>query len=826
MVGVPWANGGTGERMVARECDDVWGLKRRSVPGVEEIPDGLDQRSARPALVAAGVTLIAAVALTILTTTIAFEVLGSATAYISGEGHWSRSRVLAEMFLNRYGQSGDPDDLASARRALSVPLGDRMARRALDSDPPDLARARVGFLAGRNAEDDLDRIIWMYRHVSWAPYFSEALDAWAAGDRKLDVMIDVADRMERHWRDPEAGPIDAGLQTELDQIAIDLARDERAFGSLLTEGSEWFRRVLLLGYIVFFLLVAAFTATVYVISLRRIRSTESLYRAAFVQSVMGMAKLLPDGRIVAINKPLAKLLRLPSSAAIGRPFERFLGGADGTAGSAGQRLEWSVSMEPVERQIVRADGSRVWCRISVSPVTDDDGGNNPRRVFVMVEDVTESRRLSESLAYQASHDSLTGLINRREIERRLKGLLSAPDADQRRHTLCYVDLDQFKLINDTSSHSAGDQLLMLVASTLPEHLRPGDWIGRLGGDEFAVLFRDTPADRGRAMAQSLNRALSETSLLWEGRHFNLTSSMGLVEINSDTPSVSWLLRAADTACYLAKEGGRNRVHMYVESDTEVARRQDEMSWVGHTRAAIAEGRLRLFAQKIVALQGHPEDSLQYEILVRLEDADGQLWQPGSFLGAVERFGLAQEVDVRVVELTLNTLSASPQHVARLNLCHINVSGQSVASAAFRSRIIGLLDRCSIPANKLCFELTETSSIGVGGEARAFIDAMRSRGCRVALDDFGSGLSSFAYLKTLPVDILKIDGMFVRDVETNPLDMAVVNAVTAVGRALGKVTVAEWVESEATLQCLREAGVDRAQGFVLHRPCPLEELVAD
>ena len=479
----------------------------------------------------------------------------------------------------------------------------------------------------------------------------------------------------------------------------------------------------------------------------------------------------------------------------------------------------------MERQIIRADGSRVWCRISVSPVSDENGDGDPSRIFLMAEDVTESRRLSESLAYQASHDSLTGLINRREIERLLKGLLAAPDVDQRRHTLCYVDLDQFKLVNDTSSHSAGDQLLMLVASTLPEQLRPGDWIGRLGGDEFAVLLRDVPIERGRVMAQALNKALSETALLWEGRHFTLTSSMGLVEINAETPSVSWLMRAADTACYLAKEGGRNRLHVYVESDIEVARRQDEMRWVNQARAAIAEGRLRLFAQKIVALRGKPEDSLQYEILVRLEDAGGQLWQPGSFLGAVERFGLAQEVDARVVELTLNTLSAFPQHVARLNLCHINVSGQSVASASFRSKIISLLDRCSIPANKLCFELTETSSIGVGGEARAFIDAMRARGCRVALDDFGSGLSSFAYLKTLPVDILKIDGMFVRDVETNPLDMAVVNAVTSVARALGKITVAEWVESEATLERLREAGVDRAQGFVLHRPCPLEELIA-
>jgi EAL domain-containing protein (putative c-di-GMP-specific phosphodiesterase class I) len=251
-----------------------------------------------------------------------------------------------------------------------------------------------------------------------------------------------------------------------------------------------------------------------------------------------------------------------------------------------------------------------------------------------------------------------------------------------------------------------------------------------------------------------------------------------------------------------------------------------MSWANQARSAMAEGRLRLYGQRIDALSPSAARGPQYEVLVRLIDVAGNLCQPAKFLGAVERFGQAPAIDVAVLKMTLDMLAEHPRHLQTLDLCHINVSGQSAASVQFRDHVHALLDASEVPASKLCFELTETASMAVMGEAVAFIESVRARGCKVALDDFGSGLSSFAYLKALPVDILKIDGMFVRDIATDPLDLAVVKAVTDVARAVGKVTIAEWAETPDVLQRLREIGVDRAQGYAVHEPCPLEDLMRD
>ncbi|NUO75361.1 MAG: EAL domain-containing protein [Lysobacter sp.] len=760
------------------------------------------------------VALVFAAGLATVVSAAVIEIQAGATAYLVGEGHWSRARLETVYHLDRYAARGDPHDLAQARKALEVPMGDRAARLALERSPPDLDTARRGFRAGRNAEADIPRLIWVYRNFSRAPFFADAVAIWRRAEPHIFRLQAIADRLEAHWRQPGAGPAGPELRAELDRISRTLKPMERQFADTLLGGVAQVRVMLLLVSGVLFVVIAALAVLAYYSSLRRIRATESRFRAAFQQASVGMAKLDHEGRVLAANEELAAMLSYSSEYLVGTRFGDHL--ADG--GAAG--LSWMDGSTPVERRVRRADGSEFWGRVTPSTVQIDSGDG---RIFLIVEDVSEARDLTQILTFQASHDGLTGLINRREIEQRLDGLLTQAHGDGRRHTLCFLDLDQFKLINDTCSHAAGDEVLRLIATTLPGHLRPEDWMGRLGGDEFAVLLHDTPVEAATEFAGRINQVLGDTCLLWEGHHLALTASIGLVEINADSPSVAWLLRAADTACYLAKDGGRNGIQVYVESDSEVAQRQREMHWVDQTRSAIAEDRLQLYAQRIVPLND-AGGGLQYEILVRLRDVSGNLCYPSAFLPAAERYGQASMIDLQVLILTVQALSRHRAHLNRLELCHVNVSGQSAASRDFCRRAEALLEAHPEVARKLCFELTETASIDRLSQARAFIDAVHARGCLVALDDFGSGLSSFAYLKSLPVDILKIDGLFVRDIDRNDLDYAVVRAITEVARSQGKRTVAEWAENEAVLRRLREIGVDAAQGYAIHEPCPLQELI--
>ncbi|GAB3345523.1 putative bifunctional diguanylate cyclase/phosphodiesterase [Lysobacter tyrosinilyticus] len=758
--------------------------------------------------------LVIAAAVATAVSAAVIEIQAGATAYLVGEGHWSRARLETVYHLHRYSLQGDPRELQLARKALEVPLGDRAGRLALERSPVDLIAAHDGFKAGRNAEADIPRLIWVYRYLHGAPYITDAVKIWREAEPHIFRLQSIADALEAHWRQPGATAAGPEVRAELDRISNTLQPMERQFANTLLDGVAKMRLLLLVVSSILFLVIAGLAVLAYWTSIRRVRATESRFHAAFQQASVGMAKLCQRGVIVAANEELAAMLHYPVDTLVGTQFRDYL------VGGAAVGEAWMDGSTPVERKVRRSDGTEFWGRVTPSTVQIEEGEG---RVFLIVEDVSEARQLAQTLAYQANHDALTGLINRREIEQRLEALLLQAHEEDRQHTLCFLDLDQFKLVNDTCSHAAGDEVLRLIASTLPAHLRADDWMGRLGGDEFAVLLRNTPIDLATALATRFNQVLADTYLLWEGRHFALTASIGLVEINADSPSVGWLLRAADTACYLAKDAGRNRIQVYVEGDSEVAQRHREMFWVNQTRAAIAEDRLQLFAQRIAPLDPR-EGGLCYEVLVRLLDAGGNLCSPNSFLPAAERYGQATAIDLHVLTMTLHTLSDHPVHLAQLELCHINVSCLSVVSSDFCDRVLALLDDHPEIAPKLCFELTETASIDRLSRAHAFIDAVHSRGCQVALDDFGSGLASFAYLKSLPIDILKIDGLFVHDIDTNDLDYAVVRAVTEVARSQGKRTVAEWAETEAVLQRLREIGVDAVQGYAIHKPCPLHELI--
>jgi diguanylate cyclase (GGDEF)-like protein len=482
-------------------------------------------------------------------------------------------------------------------------------------------------------------------------------------------------------------------------------------------------------------------------------------------------------------------------------------------------LEGEAYSFTTRRRFLCGDGSQMRGKLTAALTHTSRG--EPEQFIWILEDVTQAHQLAEQLSYQASHDELTGLYNRREMERRIEVALEDARQESSHHTLCFIDVDQFKVINDSCGHVAGDQLLRRIVGILQTQLRAIDLVGRLGGDEFAVILHYTEVEDAKHVAEKLRRALAEVVFRWEDRSFRLTASIGLAEISERVPDVTWVLRAADTACHLAKDMGRDRVHAFEESDQAVAEHYSGLRWLGSIQRALDDDRLYLYAQRIEHLRGGPD---HFEVLVRLMDENGQMHTPGGFLPAAERYGLAGMVDMRVLEKTLAVMAEYPDWPAAGGRCHVNVSGASVSSHDFHDFVVRVLERYRVSGQRLCFEITETAAMANLNDAWRFFDLVCNRGVSIALDDFGSGMSSFNYLRNLPAAMLKIDGAFVRDMVSESRDYAVVRAIKDVAEALNKTTVAEFVETGETMRQLRELGVDYAQGFAIHRPEPLEQLL--
>ncbi len=428
------------------------------------------------------------------------------------------------------------------------------------------------------------------------------------------------------------------------------------------------------------------------------------------------------------------------------------------------------------------------------------------------------------LVYQASHDALTGLINRREFEQRLDRTLLSALQQGREHALCYMDLDQFKVINDSCGHAAGDELLRQLALLLKGNLRERDTLARLGGDEFALLLENCSIQDALEVADTFRAEVQRFRFKWGDRIFAVGMSVGMVAINRDSGTAASLLSAADAACYVAKDRGRNQIHVYESRDIDLARHRGEMQWVTRIHRALEEHRLRLSWQEIRRTDGAAESVRHVELLLRMMDDDGSEILPMAFIPAAERYSIMPSLDSWVIEETLRLcqryLAAKcEQHC----LFAVNLSGASLKDPAFRRMLLTCLQENPELGPHLCFEITETAAIGNLAVVNEFIDAMREFGCRFALDDFGSGLSSFTYLKNLKVDYLKIDGAFVRDITSNPIDRSMVEAIHRIGHQMGLITVAEYVESDQTLALLRQIGVDYVQGNGVHCPEPLETL---
>lgn len=432
-------------------------------------------------------------------------------------------------------------------------------------------------------------------------------------------------------------------------------------------------------------------------------------------------------------------------------------------------------------------------------------------------DITKLRNLTQEMAYQASHDALTNLINRREFERRLKQSIEEVKYNNKTHSLCYMDLDQFKAVNDLCGHTVGDELLKQLSAEINLIIRETDTFARLGGDEFGVLLSGCPINNAEKLAEEIRLTVEKFRFHWDKKTFKVGISIGIVAINASSVSNKEVLSAADTACYIAKEQGRNRIHIYEPDSTEIEKHTNETNWLNRINSALDNNEFVLYFQKIVSLNNTQE---HYEVLIRMFDDNGKTIPPNSFIPAAERFNIMSSVDNWVIK---NTLSVMQEKIySELNLS-INLSGQSLSDLSFMRDCITKIKNSHVSPNRICFEITETAMIANLNSAIHSISTLRKLGCTIALDDFGSGLSSFSYLKNLPVDYLKIDGSLIKDMENDNVNISMVKSIIDIGQSMGLETIAEYVENQTILDILSDLKIDHVQGYGVAKPVPLEEI---
>ncbi|MDX1442958.1 MAG: EAL domain-containing protein [Gammaproteobacteria bacterium] len=541
-----------------------------------------------------------------------------------------------------------------------------------------------------------------------------------------------------------------------------------------------------------------------------------VFEATFEEAAVGMAQVHPDGHYISVNREFSELLGYPREQLQQMSFRDIAhpDDVDEMADAVMRLQSGEIDSFHAETRGIRPDGSTVWVNLSIGTVWRED---RLERMIVVAQDISRAHELSEQLVYEVKHDSLTGLTNRREFERYLVSLLREVNNGDTTGAFLYLDLDQFKLVNDTAGHIAGDALLRQLAPILQKHVRHADVVARLGGDEFGVLLRGCDEQATIHVANNLLKAIREFVFTWEERSFRLSGSIGAVQLEADRfPGATDVMQLADTVCYAAKDAGRDRVLLWQENDESLFARRGEMEWVPRLNEALEKGDLFLAGQPILGVAVTQQEKWM-ELLIRLQDGDKAI-PPGAFMPAAERYGIAPRIDWFVIETACEWLRSHdrPQDF-RLS---INLSGLTISDTGFLDRLDTLLTEIGTLARQLCFEITETAAIANLSDATRMIETVRGHGCTFALDDFGSGLSSFSYLKNLPVDYIKIDGSFVRDLVDNPIDAAIVTSIREISRSMDKQTIAEFVENQAIMDALREIGIDYAQGFHLGRPAPL------
>jgi diguanylate cyclase (GGDEF)-like protein/PAS domain S-box-containing protein len=525
-----------------------------------------------------------------------------------------------------------------------------------------------------------------------------------------------------------------------------------------------------------------------------------------------------NGIIEYTNRKITETTGYSSEEVVGKTPRIFSSGLSIDS----HKILWdTISAGQVWRGVLRnqkKSGELYWARESIAPVINSE--DEITHFVAIQEDVTEALQLTEKLAHQASHDALTQLINRQEFDRRLERVVALTGNSSAKYALCYIDLDQFKIVNDTCSHAAGDELLRQISKLFSAVIRRNDTLARLGGDEFAILMENCPLESAVAVTDKIHQAVEQFQFFWQDKSFRIGVSIGLVMVDLCNGGSDIHMKQADMACFTAKEAGRNRTHIYRSDDKALVQHHGEMNWVVRINNALEQDLFCLYAQDIVPLGvGEGEHC---EILLRMKDRNGNIVSANAFLPAAERYQLATKIDRWVIRNVFDYFTEHGKRLERLSLCSINLSGSSLSDPHLLGYIESEFVRTAMPPAKVCFEITETAAIANLTLATDFMRSLKGYGCKFSLDDFGSGLSSFAYLKHLPVDFLKIDGFFVKDIEHDSVDLAMVKSINDIGHVLGKKTIAEFVENQVILQTLNGLQVDYAQGYFTGKPKPLYE----
>jgi diguanylate cyclase (GGDEF)-like protein/PAS domain S-box-containing protein len=536
-----------------------------------------------------------------------------------------------------------------------------------------------------------------------------------------------------------------------------------------------------------------------------------------------------NGRVEYLNPAAEELTGWVSGRAKAQPIDTVFTAVHEQSGKplpnpVAQVLSTAQILRRVENTILRdREGEQYYIEYSASPIKSHRGAIVG--VVLVFRNTTEHRRLLQRLSYQASHDALTNLINRYAFEKRVQYAIDAANDYEAQNVLCYLDLDQFKIVNDTSGHAAGDELLRQLAIILHAQFRRQDTLARLGGDEFGLLLENCPMDKAIELLEKTRQAVKSFRFVWEDKTFSVGVSIGVVEIVGSESSPADLLSIVDQACYIAKSKGRDQIHVFQPDDLESSRWRGDVQWAGRLQEALDEERFVLFGQPIVPLSEDGKDYRHYEVLLRMKEKDGKIVPPGAFLPAAERYGMMRLVDRWVIQAALEAITTAwpDKQAIPIDTFAINLSGGMLGDKNFLDFITLVLKDYAIPPQILCFEITETVAIANFGTAQTFMHHLKDLGCRFSLDDFGSGFASFSYLKTLPVDYLKIDGAFVRHMDTQPLDYAMVEVINRIGQVMNLKTIAEFVENQAIVDHLKELNVDFAQGYHFAKPKPLYEI---
>jgi diguanylate cyclase (GGDEF)-like protein/PAS domain S-box-containing protein len=760
---------------------------------------------------------------------VSLSVMSSVRAYIGGESFWSKGQKDAVLYLNLYAQTGDPGAYQEYQRAIAYPLELKRARVELDSASPDYAAAREALVASGVYPGDVTGVIWVFRTFRHVSYFDAAVRYWVRGDEYVEQLANVGTALRAEFTGGAARPEEVHrLARQIWQINEEIAPWSRAFSDVLSASYRKTTAALLAtNALVAIVLIALAMWHARRLILQSMQAREayrrSEARATALLGAMGEAVVSTalNGTVEFINPAAERLVGVKAATVVGEPVQAMFTLIDEANETPVELAHESLSgaSDGGARDnliLIRPDGGRIAVQAVANIVSDEMQA--PAGVVLVLRSMVREREFILNLAWQATHDGLTGLWNRTEFERRLDVALEPSLFDRERERACAVmllDLDQFKVVNDTFGHAAGDTMLREVAARFQTCLHDDDVLARLGGDEFGVLLYERSGEPAEIVAERLRASLANFTWHWASHPFSTSVSIGVVSLVDTRMSAEEALRFADIACYLAKERGRDRVHIANLEDQDLARHTSQISWGRRIKEALEENRLCLYAQPIQAIHDGAGDTLHAELLLRMTGSDDEMIGAGDFIPAAERYGLMPVIDRWVVKTAFEAL-AGAEGLPKTEYA-INLSGASIGDERFLRFLREEFARTGVAPGSICFEITETAAVANLVLATRFIHELKRLGCKFALDDFGAGMSSFAYLRQLPVDYLKIDGSFVKDMANDSVNHDMVAAINDIGHSMGRKTIAEYVENEAILTKLREVGVDFAQGYYIGKP---------